>query len=108
MSTDQKNAGVNLDELFFYFDSQKKDGLDHGVVGRRSSKVIELRDKLLALSDTDFDVAVKTIQTLVESHQKTKDDEPSKTSLQHQQGKKLYETITAKNHVNRADEVSKV
>ena len=64
----QKNEPkVKLSDLFYYFDSQERNRLDQGRLGRKSGQVLALREKLLCLPEPEFDVAIRTIEQIVGS-----------------------------------------
>ncbi len=65
MSASQ-NKGINLESLWFYFDSIERDCMDLGMLDQKSSKVQALKGKLLRLPKAEFEAAIKTIETLVE------------------------------------------
>lgn len=56
---------VRFSELQYYFDAQQRDFLDRGAMGRKAGEFLALRDKLLALPDQDFEVAMKTLRNLI-------------------------------------------
>ncbi len=56
---------IDVGTLAFYFDSQEKDSLDHGRLGRKTGQVLALREKLLAMPEAEFDMAIRTIEKLV-------------------------------------------
>ena len=68
MSANQNNQskGINLESLWFYFDSIERDCMDLGMLDQKSSKVQALKGKLLRLPKAEFEAAIKTIETLVE------------------------------------------
>lgn len=66
---------IPISSLCYYFDSQKQDSLDHGVLGFKRGQVIALRDKLLALPDAEFNVAIQALQHIVQTKGSTKVNE---------------------------------
>ena len=68
----QKNtSGLNLESLWFYFDSIERDCMDLGMLDRKSTQVQALRGKLMKLPQAQFDAAIKTIERLVEDSNPT-------------------------------------
>ena len=65
MSNDPKQ-GINMESLWFYFDSIERDCMDLGMLDQKSTRVQELKGKLLRLPKAEFDAAIKTIEKLVE------------------------------------------
>jgi hypothetical protein len=66
MSSQGQN-GLNLEGLWYYFDSIERDQLDMGQLDRKSSQVQALKGKLLRLPSAEFDAAIKTIEKLVQT-----------------------------------------
>ncbi len=56
---------IKLADLMFYFDSQERDRLDQGRLGRKSGQVLALRERLMKLPTEEFDVTMKSIEALV-------------------------------------------
>ena len=67
MSADAKK-GINLEDLWFYFDSIERDCMDLGMMDQKSSQVQALKGKLLRLPKAEFDAAIKTIERLVDTN----------------------------------------
>lgn len=65
MST-KNNHGINIENLWFYFDSIERDCMDLGMLDRKASQVQALKGKLLRLPPAQFDAAIKTIERLVD------------------------------------------
>ena|SRR6056297_3328151 len=83
---------IDLIELQFYFDAQSKDRLDVSGPGRRSSEVIALRERLMALPERDFDAAIRTIQKLVEhAKPQTQQEKLAEERAQRQNARQLFE-----------------
>lgn len=60
--------GINLEDLWFYFDSIERDCMDLGMLDQKSSQVLALKGKLLRLPKAEFDAAIKTIERLVDTN----------------------------------------
>lgn len=60
------NTGINVENLWFYFDSIERDCMDLGMLDRKSTQVQALKGKLMKLPQAQFDAAIKTIERLVE------------------------------------------
>ncbi len=71
---------ARFSELQYYFDAQQRDFLDRGAIGRKSGEFLALRDKLLALPDAEFEVAMKTLRNLVSTFDSQKKATPDKVS----------------------------
>jgi len=67
VSTESKK-GINLESLWFYFDSIERDCMDLGMMDQKSSQVQALKGKLLRLPKAEFDAAIKTIERLVDTN----------------------------------------
>lgn len=59
-------SGINIENLWFYFDAIERDCMDLGMLDRKSTQVQELKGKLMRLPQAQFDAAIKTIERLVE------------------------------------------
>lgn len=64
MSEDKKSL-VDVRDLAFYFDAQERDYLDRQGYSHRTSEVLTIRDRLLALPQRDFDTVVQTIKNML-------------------------------------------
>lgn len=62
----KKDSGINIESLWFYFDSIERDCMDLGMLDRKSTQVQALKGKLMKLPQAQFDAAIKTIEKLVE------------------------------------------
>jgi len=62
----EKPKQINLEDLHYYFDSREKDTLDHGGRSRKSREVLALRDRLLTLPDSEFEMAIKTLNNMLQ------------------------------------------
>jgi len=92
--SDKKNNGINIENLWFYFDSIERDCMDLGMLDRKSSQVLALKGKLMKLPQLEFDAAIKTIEKLVE------DSTPSASKRDVESAKKkaslaLYDRVTS-------------
>ena len=67
MSSDPK-VGINMENLWFYFDSIERDCMDLGMLDQKSSRVQALKGKLLRLPRAEFEAAIKTIEKLVDEN----------------------------------------
>lgn len=77
---DGKPRQIKLDDLHYYFDSREKDALDHGARSRKSREVLALRDRLLTLSDREFEMAIKTLHNMIDGEKLRQEnqDKPNK------------------------------
>lgn len=57
---------IPVSDLHYYFDAKRKDSKDKHSASDRSRKVLDLRDRLLTLSDTEFELALKTLNGLLD------------------------------------------
>ncbi len=72
---------IDMSDLQYYFDAQERDTLDRQGRSRRSSEVLSIRDKLLALPQSDFETVVQTIKNMlhpVSKSDKSGDDAKAK------------------------------
>ena len=83
---------IKIDELRYYFDSEAKNSLDKGGAERRNGQLMMLREKMLSLPEQDFDMAMRTMEKLVEVPAEREKNDPKK-SAQHLAAQKLYATV---------------
>ena len=58
----------SLANISFYFDQQRKDAVDHGMLASRSTQILHLRDRLQQLSPQDFREAISAMQKIVSAY----------------------------------------
>ena len=63
---DDPKKGINMENLWFYFDSIERDCMDLGMMDQKSTQVQALKGKLLRLPKAEFEAAIKTIERLVD------------------------------------------
>ena len=91
----RQNPKIAVNDLEYYFDAKRKDTKDQNSASDRSRKVLDLRDRLLTLSDSDFELAIKTLHGLLD--QKTQDGKSDSQSGNepNQDAVNLYEKTQA-------------
>lgn len=62
---DDSKKPIDVSDLHYYFDAQERDSLDRQGYSRRTSEVLTIRDRLLALPQRDFDTVVQTIKNML-------------------------------------------
>jgi hypothetical protein len=87
MASTPKKPGIKVEDVCFYFDAVERDRQDAAGASRKTAEVLALRDRLVRLSDVQFDAAMKTLRSLVEEGQRAASDGPSRT----QGARQLYE-----------------
>jgi hypothetical protein len=83
---------ITLSALRFYFDCVSKDRLDNAGLSRKSAEILALREKLITLSDVEFDVAIKTLSSMVP---KTRFDESSSGERTSTNATTLYQSVSS-------------
>jgi hypothetical protein len=73
MSNEAKK-GINLENLWFYFDSIERDCMDLGMLDQKATQVQALKGKLLRLPKAEFEAAIKTIEKLVDGGTNSQED----------------------------------
>jgi len=63
---DDSKKGINMESLWFYFDSIERDCMDLGMLDQKSSRVQALKGKLLRLPRAEFEAAMKTLERLID------------------------------------------
>jgi hypothetical protein len=94
MSAEQKK-GINLESLWFYFDSIERDCMDLGMLDHKSSKVQALKGKLLRLPKAEFEAAIKTIETLVSGKENIQEEKRSAEQQRKKASIELFEKTAA-------------
>jgi hypothetical protein len=94
MSSSQ-NKGVDLESLWFYFDSIERDCMDLGMLDQKSSKVQALKGKLLRLPKAEFEAAIKTIESLVEGKNDAQAEKKSGEQQRRKASIELFERTAA-------------
>lgn len=56
---------ISFDNVCYFFDANRRDAMDRGVLRRRAGQFLALRDKLLALSDEQFEIAIRTLEGML-------------------------------------------
>ncbi len=56
---------ISFDNVCYFFDSNRRDAMDRGVLRRRAGQFLALRDKLLALPDEQFEMAIRTLEGML-------------------------------------------
>lgn len=90
MSANDKK--IDKSELLYYFDSKRKDSKDSHSVCMKSRKVLALRDRLLSLSDEDFETTMQTVNGLLDNRSKDERNNSENNSEHHEAASQLYET----------------
>ena len=90
MSSDPKQ-GINVENLWFYFDSIERDCMDLGMLDRKATQVLALRGKLLRLPNSEFEAAIKTIEKLVDTNHPTAEERKAKEAERKRASVELFE-----------------
>ena len=77
MSQNPKKFDVN--QLQYYFDSKVKDVKDSSGLCAKSRKVLALRDRLMTLPDSEFDIAIQTLNGLLDKKSQQQQSDEDKT-----------------------------
>ena len=83
--------------------------MDRGSAGRRSGQVLAIREKLLALPEGEFDLAIKTIERMVVG--KNEDNEVAqkeKTKAQRKEALELFDRVNNSGKNLPPDKISRV
>ncbi len=94
MSSDPKQ-GINVENLWFYFDSIERDCMDLGMLDKKATQVLALRGKLLRLPNAEFDAAIKTIQKLVDTNHPSPEEKRLKETERKRASIELFEKTAA-------------
>jgi hypothetical protein len=84
MSRNNNQNPFKLNELAYYFQSQHQDYLDRGAIDYRNSQILELRERLLSLPPSEFEVAIRTLRKMVN----TSSTDAQRSEKEHQQKRK--------------------
>lgn len=92
--TEEKSKGVPLTDIYYYFSAKEQDRLDRGFLGYRSGQVLKLRERLLQLSPDEFNLAMQTMEKIVESGRRLDEkDGPQKSANKQKDAVKLFEQV---------------
>lgn len=94
MSNDAKK-GINLENLWFYFDSIERDCMDLGMLDHKATQVQALKGKLLKLPKAEFDAAIKTIEKLVEGSNGMQENKKNEEVQRKRASLELFEKTAA-------------
>lgn len=87
---------ASIAELCYYFDSVERDRIDQGQLGRKTSHILAIREKLMALPTPEFEAAIKTITRLV-ADVKPKDAFLANQELKKREALELFEKTSQAN-----------
>ena len=108
MSNDAKN-GINLENLWFYFDAIERDCMDLGMMDQKSTRVQALKGKLLRLPKAEFDAAIKTIERLVDAGANSQEDKKNQEQQRKRASLELFEkTASAGDAKTAVDSISRI
>jgi hypothetical protein len=108
MSSDPKQ-GINVENLWFYFDSIERDCMDLGMLDRKATQVLELRGKLLRLPTAEFNAAIKTIEKLVDTKSPSAEEKKMKEVERKRASIELFEKTASAGDVKASvDAVGRV
>lgn len=62
----ENDNSIDFEKIWFYFDAVARDRMDSTGLSRKTGEVLALRQKLLSLSESQFEAAMKTISKLVD------------------------------------------
>ena len=90
MSEDNK-TGIDVSDLHYYFDAQERDTLDRQGYSRRSSDVLTIRDRLLALPQKDYESVVQTIKNILNPG--SADNASQEAKVKRKDASELYDKV---------------
>lgn len=73
---------INVSDLKYYFDAKQKDSYDSCSTSAKTQKVLALRDRLLSLSDTEFETIMQTLNGLLDHKAKDATSEKAEDASQ--------------------------
>lgn len=88
-------AGINMENLWFYFDSIERDCMDLGMMDQKSSRVQALKGKLLRLPRAEFEAAIKTIERLVDENANVSNEKKTSEMQRKRASLELFEKTAA-------------
>ncbi len=87
---DNRKKSIDVSELQYYFDAQERDTLDKQGHSRRSSDMLSIRDRILALPERDYNGIVQSIKNIL-SKGPGESADPAAAKLQRKDAGELYE-----------------
>ena len=106
---DDIKKGINVENLWFYFDSIERDCMDLGMLDRKSTQVQAIKGKLLRLPKAEFEAAIKTIEKLVDGKDGLSDTKKSGEQQRKRASLELFERTASAGDVKASvDALSRV
>jgi hypothetical protein len=106
---DDLKKGINLENLWFYFDSVERDCMDLGMLDQKASRVQALKGKLLRLPRAEFDAAMKTMERLVDVNASLTDEKRVNEIQKKRASLELFEKTAAVGEMKASvDAISRV
>jgi hypothetical protein len=107
--TNDSKKGINLESLWFYFDSIERDCMDLGMLDQKATQVQALKGKLLRLPKAEFEAAIKTIEKLVDGNARVQDDKKNDEQQRKRASLELFEKTAAAGEAKASvDAISRV
>lgn len=79
---ERKDEPIKFDDICYFFDGERREALDHGLITRRMVQFVGLRDRILSLPEEQFDVLMRTILAMVNSPNSTTEQPENQVSRQ--------------------------
>jgi hypothetical protein len=70
---------IDISDLFYYFDSQERDGLDKGKLGLKMGQILSIREKLLSMPELEFNSTIKIMEKILSDNKKDDDNSKKKS-----------------------------
>lgn len=84
----------SITDLSLYFDTVAKDRLDSGAVGHRNGEILDLRDQMLRLTDTEFVVLMRSFRAAVKEAVGARGPHAeANRSIPKEQANQMYEAV---------------
>lgn len=85
---EDKKTQFDLGELYYYFHAREKDNIDQGSRSKKLGAILDLREKLMCLPDSEFQATMQTLQGMLSSKS---DKDTKKESENKQDANTLYQ-----------------
>jgi hypothetical protein len=102
-----KKKPVTFGDVSFYFDGVASYRQDQSGLGRRNAHILALREKLLSISEQEFDAIISTMNKMVEGKPVVTDDKNYRAQQKMDEANMLYNAVNeSHSQQNSVDEVS--
>lgn len=97
-----KHKGIPLKDIRYYLDGVETDRSDAGRLNTRAGQALKLRDQLLSLPDNDYEIAIRTIDRIIEALVRTREDRQKRKKFDSGDALTLFERTAETTAINKS------